>query len=74
MKENEKKELEKRNELSTQNEVNEVSSDEKILNANELFAVEGGEDEDMDEDCQSYQCVVAANICINVSTACVFSN
>lgn len=74
MKENEKKELEKRNELSTQNEVNEVSSDEKILNANELFAVEGGEDEDMDEDCQSYQCVVAANICINVSTACFFSN
>lgn len=70
----EKDELEKRNEVSDQKETHEIASDENVLNATELFAVEGGEDEDLDEDCQNYQCVVAANICINVSTACVFSN
>lgn len=74
MKENEKNELEKRNALPAQNEAHEVSSEENVLNANELFAVEGGEDEDLDEDCYTYQCVLGANICLNVSTACVIAN
>jgi len=45
-----------------------------FLSSDELFNVEGGEDIDLDEDCYTQQCVVAANICINVSTACVISN
>lgn len=51
----EKDELEKRNEVSDQKETHEIASDENVLNATELFAVEGGEDEDLDEDCQNYQ-------------------
>lgn len=74
MKENEKNELEKRNDLPAQNEAHEVSSDENVLNANELFAVEGGEDEDLDEDCYTYQCVLAANVCIGSATTCFLSN
>lgn len=68
MKENEEKDLEKSNELSVQNETHEVSSDEKALNANELFAIEGGEYEDLDEDCSALECLVGASI------YCVFSS
>lgn len=74
MKENEKNELEKRNDLPAQNEALEVPSDENVLNANELFAVEGGEDEDLDEDCYTQQCVIGANICMGSSNTCVISN
>jgi len=39
-----------------------------VLSSEELFNVEGGEDVDLDEDCYTQQCVIGANICINVST------
>lgn len=39
MKENEKNELEKHNDLSTQNQEHDISSEENVLNANELFAI-----------------------------------
>ena len=45
-----------------------------VLSSEELFNVEGGEDVDLDEDCYTQQCVIGANICINVSTACVIAN
>ena len=45
-----------------------------VLSPEELFNVEGGEDVDLDEDCYTQQCVIGANICINVSTACVIAN
>lgn len=74
MKENEKNELEKHNDLSTQNQENDISSEENVLNANELFAIEGGEDEDLDEDCYTQQCIIAANICISSSDKCTIAN
>ena len=45
-----------------------------VLSSEELFNVEGGEDVDLDEDCYTQQCVIGANICINVSTACLIAN
>lgn len=67
-------ELEKRNELPAQNEALNVPSDENTLNANELFAVEGGEDEDLDEDCYTQQCVIGATICWTSSDTCLLAN
>ena len=45
-----------------------------VLSTEELFNVEGGEDVDLDADCYTQQCVIGANICNNVSTACVIAN
>lgn len=42
------------------------ASEDDVFNAEDLFAIQGGEDEDLDEDCYSMTCVVAANFCINV--------
>ena len=74
MKENEKNELEKHNDLSTQNQEHDISSEENVLNANELFAIEGGEDEDLDEDCYTQQCIIAAYICISSSDKSTIAN
>jgi hypothetical protein len=41
------------------------ASEDDVFNAEDLFAIQGGEDEDLDEDCYSMECVVAASFCIN---------
>lgn len=48
------------------------ASEYDVFNAEDLFAIQGGEDEDLDEDCYNMECVVAASFCIDLK--CVISS
>ena len=41
-----------------------------VFNAEDLFAIQGGEDEDLDEDCYISECVVSSNFCISPKNVC----
>ena len=41
------------------------ASEDDVFNAEDLFAIQGGEDEDLDEDCYRQECIFAASFCIN---------
>ena len=49
------------------------ASEDDALNTENLFAIQGGEDEDLDEDCYFLQCVVSASYCISPKTDCYFA-
>ena len=49
------------------------ASEYDVFNAEDLFTIQGGEDEDFDEDCYFSQCVVSSSFCLSVQTDCYFT-
>ena len=47
------------------------ASDDDVFNAEDLFAIQGGEDEVLDEDCYLLECYVASNVCFTPKSECV---
>ena len=45
------------------------TSDDDVFNVEDLFAIQGGEDEDFDEDCYLGVCTLSTNFCVN--TKCI---
>lgn len=43
------------------------------LSVEELFHIEGGEDQDMDEDCYAQQCVTGMLLCISNLNDCIIA-
>ncbi len=48
------------------------TSENDVFNVEDLFAIQGGEDDDFDEDCYISQCVVSSNFCLSPKTSCYF--
>jgi hypothetical protein len=48
------------------------ATDADVFKAEDLFAIQGGEDEDFDEDCYLSECVVSSNTCFSPKTDCYF--
>ncbi len=51
-------------ELKNKQALFEAAKDD-LFNTDDLFAIQGGEDEDLDEDCYTASCVTATNYCVN---------